>query len=110
VYGVHHRCIGCGAPNTINIEAGCTTPGTAADICANLTLGGYSDWFLPSMHELQEMYVNLHQQGLGGFTSYYYWTSTESNYRIAYTVSFVNGYEYNPYKNQNYRVRAVRAF
>ena len=42
--------IGSGAQNTAMIELGCTTPYTAADVCANLTLNGYSDWFLASKH------------------------------------------------------------
>ena len=43
--------IGTGSQNTIDIQAGCTVslnarpPYHDADICANLTLGGYSDWF-----------------------------------------------------------------
>ena len=104
--------IGTGSQNTINIEGGCTTPGTAADICANLTLGGYSDWFLPSKDELNEMYFNLHQQGLGGFTNYKYWSSTEIDNVSAWYQNFSHGNQY--FSNKNFTtsiiVRAVRAF
>jgi hypothetical protein len=43
--------IGSGVSNTTNILAACFTPGTAAEICDNLVLNSYSDWFLPCTDE-----------------------------------------------------------
>ena len=90
ISGADGTAIGTGAQNTIDIEIGCTTPGTAADICANLTLEGYSDWFLPSKDELNLMWTNLADSdgdenstgltdpnNIGGFANYIYWSSTE---------------------------------
>ena len=108
--GADGTAIGTGNQNTIDIEAGCTTSGTAADICANLTLGGYSDWFLPSKDELNEMYLNLHQQGLGGFANSSYWSSTESDNNNAWYQYFLNGFQSPANKNATISVRAVRAF
>ena len=113
------KAIGKGAQNTIDIEAGCTNTGTAADICANLTLGGYSDWFLPSRDELNEMYLNLHQQGLGGFASDFddtnetggiYWSSTERSRSYAWVQEFRYGDQYWEIKSFDVNVRAIRAF
>jgi hypothetical protein len=108
--------IGTGAQNTIDIEAGCTTVGTAADICANLTLGGYSDWFLPSKDELNEMYENigpgnaLGLGSLGNFAFDVYWSSTEYNNNETWQQGLFFGNQ--GYANKNYSryVRAVRAF
>ena len=103
--------IGTGTQNTIDIEAGCTTFGTAADICANLTIGAYSDWYLPSKDELDMMYVNLHLQGLGGFASYYYWSSSEKiGGNSAWFQDFYDGAQGGVNKDFNINVRAVRAF
>ena len=106
--GADGTAIGTGNQNTIDIEAGCTTAGIAADICANLTLGGYSDWFLPSKDELNEMYLN--KAAIGGFFNNLYWSSTEFDSYNAWSQDFFNGYQFNYSKYFDFNVRAVRAF
>ena len=49
---------------------------TAAQKCAELTFGGFNDWFLPSKDELDQMYGNLKRRNLGDFKDDYYWSST----------------------------------
>jgi hypothetical protein len=115
VPGAGGTIIGIGEQNTIDILSGCSTSGTAADICANLSLGGYNDWFLPSLDELNEMYTELHLLDVGGFAGEtpdeFYWTSSEYNNNFAYCLDFYNGSQkYNGNKNNSLRVRAVRAF
>jgi len=108
--------IGTGAQNTINIVTECNTSGTAADLCANLTLGGYSDWFLPSKDELIEMYWNIgignayYLENIGGFSNGKYWSSTEQQGNEAYSLSFNNGFFTYLDKDTPHFVRAVRAF
>jgi hypothetical protein len=114
--GSNGTAIGIGNQNTIYIEAGCTTPGTAADICANLSLGGYSDWFLPSKEELNQMYLNIGQGNalglgnVGGFGNINYWSSTESDQIRAWDQFFGDGNQDSSYKIFTFNVRAVRAF
>ena len=46
-----------GATNTSNIIAAASTgQAPAAEFCAGLTVGGYSDWYLPSQTEQQILY------------------------------------------------------
>jgi len=103
--------VGSGEANTSLIVAGCNEASFAAKICDNLSLGGQSDWFLPSRDELNLMYKNLHLNNQGNFTtSVLYWSSTEVNYGIAWHFNFYDGFAYSSTKLAPLYVRAVRAF
>ena len=108
--GADGTAIGTGEQNTIDIEADCATSGTAADICANLALGDYRDWFLPSLDELNLMYINLHQQGVGVFVDDNYWSSSEYDQDKAWGQYFGSDIQEDEIKTSTDRVRAVRAF
>ena len=117
ISGADGTAIGTGNQNTIDIEAECTWSLIAADICANLTLGGYSDWFLPSKDELNQMYSNIGQGNalglgnVGGFANGKYWSSSEYDYFFAWYQNFYYGFQDFNGKAINYtNVRAVRAF
>jgi len=111
ISGADGTAVGTGEQNTLDIEAGCATPGTPADICVNLSLGGYSDWFLPSKDELNLMYTNLKVHEVGGFADDYYWSSSEYGaYDDAWAQNCLNGLQFSDSKDYAYRVRAVRAF
>ena len=117
IYGADGTAIGTGAQNTIDIEAVCTSSGTAADICANYTYGTYSDWFLPSKDELNLMYLNIGQGNalglgnVGGFANNYYWSSSEYDNYVVWGQHFYFGYQnyVNKYSDTG-NVRAIRAF
>jgi hypothetical protein len=100
--------LGTGSQNTINIEAGCSTPGTPADLCANLESGGYSDWFLPSADELYKLYLSKSQIGMG--TNDTYWSSTQRSDSYATRVIMTGGTVGHDPKNNTYKVRAIRNF
>ena len=69
---------------------------------------GYTDWFLPSQDELDLMYHNPHQRGLGGFAAENYWSSSETNSNNAWNQNCSTGNQNNNKDNTN-RVRAARA-
>lgn len=82
----------------------------AAQVCNDLEVGGYDDWFLPSADELNLMYTNLAQSGLGDFTGTLYWSSTETIVDFANCQYFNSGSANDSEKDNTYRVRAARAF
>ena len=111
ILGADGLAVGTGAQNTIDIENGCTTSGTAADICSNLVLGGFSDWFLPSIGELEIMYLNIGTgSNIGNFVNTKYWSSTEKDETYAWSWEFSSGYQDYNSKTSNKYVRAIRAF
>jgi len=114
ISGADGTSVGTGKQNTldiVDIETGCATAGTAADICANFSLGDYDDWFLPSKDELNLMCTNLHLEGVGNFTLEYYWSSSEIDENAAWVLGFIIPYfESNASKESKREVRAVRAF
>ncbi|MRH99191.1 DUF1566 domain-containing protein [Kriegella sp. EG-1] len=114
--------IGSGAANTAIIVSGCNTLGIAADIASNTTIGTFSDWFLPSRSELNQMYlqrtkINATAIANGGTefianSSTRYWSSSESNNNTAWCKYFINGNDAGLNKNASgyFQARVVRAF
>ena len=112
ISGADGTGVGTGRQNTDDILAGCNDSPIAASLARAHNGGGYTDWFLPSKDELNLMYENLHKEGLGGFASVYYWSSTEFGFNDAWLQSFSNGGQsgYPKSISDNLSVRAVRAF
>ena len=84
---------------------------SAKTACEELILNGYSDWRLPSKVELNMVYVNLKQVGVGGFANLGYRSSTyyNNNY-YAWVQAFTDGEQGGSTKDWKCNVRAVRAF
>ena len=99
--------LGTGKANTIAIEAACTTTGTAADICANLVLNGYDDWFLPSTGEWSKIWLNNAILDLRDR----YWSSTQENETMAnFGFTSFTHLTSGGSKGGTSKVRAIRSF
>ena len=81
---------------------------SANKICDNLELSGYSDWYLPSKEELNQLYLN--RTVISKFSNSWYWSSTKNSI-FAWVQNFNSGtqYYYSQNKTKQY-FRAVRAF
>jgi hypothetical protein len=84
----------------------------AARICNeySVTVGGvtYGDWYLPSIFELNLLY--LQKNVVGGFYPTWYWSSNENDGGLAWARVFSTDFQNTFYKAVTSRVRAVRAF
>lgn len=100
---------GTGMANTTLIAVLDPTIGIAAKVCDNLTLNGYSDWYLPSRDELYTLYQS--KVAIGGFSNLNYWSSSENGTNFAWSMNFNTGSQDSFYwKDNNFRVRPVRNF
>ena len=93
-----------------------TTWSDAISVCNNVKCNGYTDWYLPSLSELQLIYNNL---GNAGFMEEYwststaanirwYWSSTPVNGTASYGVNFTTGASGTWMNNNDLRIRGIR--
>lgn len=114
-----------GNSNTTAITGQSGHTSSAAKLCADYTnadygTGTYSDWYLPSRGELNDLWNNLKavQKALDSdgnssttaIAKNYYWSSSEYNSIYAWYFTFGYGFTNSNDKYYTYYVRAVRAF
>lgn len=109
--GTTGTAIGTGATNTTDILGNtCSAAGIAADIASTYAGGGFSDWFLPSRDELNELFGQ--RVVVGSFDpNGAYWSSSETSASGASLQVFNNsGLQIASNKSGLVRVRPVRGF
>jgi hypothetical protein len=107
---------GSGANNTQKMVNNCQEVGGAGRRCYDLVSDGYSDWFLPSLEELELLFTNLQLASKGAFQSTVYASSSEATCANCgpdgniYRKDFAQGYVANTPKRGTYYVRPCRYF
>ena len=119
--------IGKGQGDTQLMSTACKSG--AANLVSAYRGGGKSDWFLPSMDELNKLYQNKtatyasivvsggkssstveHETIIGDLASGSYWSSSENDAMSAWSQRFYGGYQENMPKGGTLYVRPIRAF
>ena len=107
--GATGSALGTGGSNTSTIVTAHGTSTTyAARSCYELSSGGYTDWVLPSIEEVNRLYLN--RVATGGFGTGSYWSSTEIDINNAYSKNFSTGVSNTTDKGGTGCVRAIRYF
>jgi hypothetical protein len=114
IAGAVDTAVGTGSANTTAMLNLPCTSGAAVAARAYVG-GGFTDWFLPSQDELNEMWLYSQVGGFNtatyGLASVLYWSSTQLSSNTAQGQNFINGSPYPDPKNSlSLRVRPVRAF
>jgi len=87
---------------------GTSETGRAAQRCANKSLNGFTDWFLPSLGELNQLYNN--RVAVGNLGTNWYWSSSQNSVNSAWYQGIGSGSRSGGGKESYGDVRAVRAF
>ncbi len=80
----------------------------AAQYCADLSMHGHSDWYLPAKNELDTMYGNKTVIANFNESGTYYWSSSEYSNVDAWNQRFSDGNQGNSHKNSTFAVRCAR--
>jgi len=114
ILGADDQSIGAGLQNSFETGTQCTDTPIASSEALAYESEDYTDWYLPSFDELQEMYYTIGQGSSignkGNFSNSWYWTSSQANTEIAWSFSFNNGTTFNFYKSSAFMIRPVRSF
>jgi hypothetical protein len=107
--------LGTGLQNTLDIIAGCSDSPIAASVTLAYESDGYTDWYLPSINELKEIYWSVGQGSeignIGGFIDNWYWSSTEDEIPdAAYCFSFIYVAVGGNHREGMINVRPIRSF
>jgi len=104
--------IGTGSANTTAII---NAVGSSTDYAAGLARayrgGGYADWYVPSIKELNQLYLNRsYFTGSAKFTDDIYWSSSQFAGWAAETRNLVGGGEGARSRGERHKLRAIRSF
>jgi len=106
----NNKSVGGGKLNTEKIALASKDTQIAGILCSELILNGYDDWYLPSMDELNLMYMNLKESKIGNLTDSLYWSSSETDFNNAWLQDFSTGVQKEHHVKKIAKVRAIRAF
>ena len=125
---INAQVIGLGYQNSEAIVNQVNNTTTAAGAARAYTGGSKSDWYLPTTAELNLLCqwarnvaqsvttlcaggtLNTGTGASGGFSSYYYWSSSENVSIVAWAQGCLKSYQPNFFKDTTLSVRPVRAF
>lgn len=116
--GTFQSALGRGGQNTaLIVSRSCTTTdgSTPAAVLANdYSLNGFTDWYLPTMSELTQVYQNLGSPGLATFSNNMYWSSVSMTNNTTACNRQISGWGISSCtdagRTASSSVRAVRAF
>lgn len=102
--------IGTGLENTNAIRAACNFTNVAATMCNFQSLNNKTDWFLPSLNELKELYKLKRENVISSNFDYYVWSSSQSSNGLSFALNFSNNQQVTFSKSSTCWAWQVRRF